>query len=111
MRNRVAHDGVHTVRGLVAGTARVAAVLALIPAALVAVAMDAGADPATTGDVATERFSFGVAGPVGIVAVVLGVGGLVLGLMRHRRTVAARVAAMAVQKTEPMPAIRGEHVA
>jgi hypothetical protein len=37
---------------------------------------------------ANARISFGIAGPVGIVAVAIGLGGLVIGLLRrhHRRT-------------------------
>ncbi|WP_253770383.1 hypothetical protein [Goodfellowiella coeruleoviolacea] len=40
-----------------------------------------------------SRISGNLAGPVGLVAVLLGLGGLVLGLVRHRR--AAQVEAMA----------------
>jgi hypothetical protein len=89
---------------------RVAAVLALLPAALVLVAAaSAGADTAT--GVAAEQGSFGVAGPVGIVAVILGVGGLVVGLVRRHRTKAARVALVETRPMAAIPAARTETVA
>jgi hypothetical protein len=49
------------------------------------------ASAATANDVAAESVSYGIAGPVGIAAVVVGFGGLVLGLLRHRRRVAVSV--------------------
>jgi hypothetical protein len=103
VRNPVAHSSVHRVQGLTVRVTRVAAVLALLPAAFVLVATaSAGAD---TG-VAAEQGSFGVAGPVGIGAVILGVGGLVVGLVRRHRTKAARVALI---ETRPMAAVPAAH--
>lgn len=98
MRNRVAHNDVHRVRSLAAR----AVVLALVPAtfALIAATAAAAETPATA-----ERWSEGLAGPVGIVAVALGIGGLIIGLLRRRRTVAARIA---VAETRPMSAVRPE---
>ena len=101
MRNRVAHDGAHVTRGSVTRAVRVTAVLMVLPAVLfIAAAQFASAD---TG-VAEERFSSGLAGPVGIVAVILGIGGLVAGLVRRRKLSAARAAAMLAAQQQPQPA-------
>ncbi|WP_225978081.1 hypothetical protein [Gandjariella thermophila] len=40
----------------------------------------------------------GITGPVGMIAILLGVGGLVFGLVRHRRAALARSAAEARQR-------------
>lgn len=61
--------------------ARTTATLALLPVLLVVVAAPAAAQSG----VAEERLSFGIAGPVGIVAVVLGAGVFLVGLLRRRR--------------------------
>ncbi|HEV7650067.1 MAG TPA: hypothetical protein VGP26_18120 [Actinophytocola sp.] len=56
--------------------------------ALVPVVLVAGADLASAAaaeKVAAESVSYGLAGPVGIAAVVVGFGGLIIGLLRHRR--------------------------
>ncbi|MGH3761262.1 hypothetical protein [Actinophytocola sp.] len=62
------------------------AVMALV-AALVAAVLVMAARPAWAADeqVAAETASVDLAGPVGIAAVALGFGGLVAGLLRHRR--------------------------
>jgi hypothetical protein len=101
VRNRVAHNDVHRVRSLAAARA---AVLALVPTtfALLAATVAAADTPATA-----ERWSEGLAGPVGIVAVALGIGGLLIGLVRRRRTVAARTA---LAETRPMSAVGPEPV-
>jgi hypothetical protein len=80
-------------------------VLVVLPVALVVIsAQVATADPTAADGVSAERFSFGVAGPVGIVAVALGLGGLVLGLLRHRRNAAARAAAALLEaRRTPTP--------
>lgn len=87
MRNRVAG-----VRGLV----RMCVVLVLVPAVLVVAGQTASASAAD--DVAASSMPFPV-GPVGIAVVALGFGGLVAGLVRHRRRV---VAPPAVAKPEPV---------
>jgi hypothetical protein len=85
VRNRVAHDRVH---GIPARVARTTATLAILTTALLVAAMGtAAAEP--TG-VVEERVSTGLAGPVGLLAVLLGVGGLLIGLLRRRRLAAAR---------------------
>ncbi len=93
MRNRVAHDGVQLTRAV---AARVA-VLTVLPAVLGIIT--AGSASADTGQ-AGGQFVFGT---VGIVAVALGVGGLVIGLFR-RRKIAARLAQVKPQPApEPSP--------
>jgi hypothetical protein len=82
VRNRVAHSGV---RGLTARAVRGWVTLTLVPMALViAIAAPAAADPVSSA--AAERWSFGV---VGVAAVALGLGGVVIGLSRRRRGRAA----------------------
>ncbi|MEV7040183.1 hypothetical protein [Amycolatopsis sp. NPDC051061] len=80
-----------TLRGL-----RAAAVVALVPAALlVAGGGNAFADVVTAqADSSTE--SFGVLGPVGLVAVALGIVGMTLGVLRQRRKARVAEAAPAV---------------
>ncbi|MGH3875635.1 MAG: hypothetical protein ACRDSK_01210 [Actinophytocola sp.] len=81
-------------------------VMTLVPAlagvALAAMAQSAAASTAAVDEsVAAEGASFGFAGPVGIAAVVVGFGGLIIGLLRHRRRDAAaamRVARQAVEQ-------------
>jgi len=86
VRNRVAHGGARVTRALVARKVRVMGALTVLPAVLfVAGAQVASAD---TG-VAEGRFPGGLGGAVGIVAVILGVFGLVAGLLRRRRLSAA----------------------
>lgn len=71
MRDRVA-----------SAVARVSVVLTLVPVALVTGTVTANA---TTADgVAATNMQFPI-GPVGVAAVVVGLGGLVTGLLRHRR--------------------------
>jgi hypothetical protein len=101
VRNRVADDGAQVTQGLVARAVPVTVVLTVLPAALFVVGAQAAS--ADTG-VADGRFTFGVGGSVGIVAVILGVGGLVAGLLRRRRLSAARAAdllAVPQPKSEP----------
>jgi hypothetical protein len=62
--------------------ARVSVVLTLVPVALVTGAVAAGAS--TADGVAATNMQFPI-GPVGVAAVVVGLGGLVTGLLRHRR--------------------------
>jgi hypothetical protein len=87
VRNRVAHDNARRMRAL---TARIAVTVTLLPVLLVA-----AVSPAAAQGVAEQRFTSGLAGPVGIVAVILGAGGLLVGLLRRRRTGPARAAVRA----------------
>jgi hypothetical protein len=93
VRNRVAHDGVQLKRAVAARTA----VLTLLPVMLGVIT--AGTASADTG-LAGNEFSFGA---VGIVAVVIGVGGLVLGLFRRRRIAARPVEVKPQPAPEPSP--------
>ncbi|MGB3439405.1 MAG: hypothetical protein WBA97_11700 [Actinophytocola sp.] len=78
MRNRVVLA--------VARLVRLSAVLAMVPVALVTSAVTASASAADGVAASTMQFPIG---PVGIAAVVVGLGGLVTGLVRHHRRVAA----------------------
>jgi hypothetical protein len=62
---------------------RVSVVLAMVPMALVLAVSSASAS--TADGVAANSMAFGIVGPVGIAAVVVGFGGLITGLVRHRR--------------------------
>lgn len=84
MRNRVA--------SAVARLVRLSVVLTLVPVALLTGAVAANAS--TADGVAASNMQFPI-GPVGVAAVVVGLGGLVTGLVRHRRREAT------VQKQEP----------
>ena len=95
MRNRVAG-----VRGLV----RMCVVLVVAPAMVVMAGQVANAS--TADNVAVSSMPFPV-GPVGIAFVVLGFGGLVLGLVRHRR----RVVAPRVVERTPEPVVTEQHAA
>ena len=100
MRNRVAHGVAQHVQRMRAIMARVAVLIA-VPAILVGVtAHTAYADPA----VAVEQLSSSAAGPVGIVAVLIGVGGLVAGLLRRRRITTRPPATVAEPQPVPTPA-------
>jgi len=61
---------------------RLSVVLTLVPVALVTGAVAASAS--TADGVAASSMQFPI-GPVGVAAVVVGLGGLVTGLLRHRR--------------------------
>ncbi len=83
MRNRVA--------SAVARLVRLSVVMSLVLVALVTGAVAANAS--TADGVAASNMQFPI-GPVGVAAVVVGLGGLVTGLVRHRRRETA-------QKQEP----------
>lgn len=89
MRNRVAPNVARARAAVTSKLVRIFVVLAVVPAALVTGAEFASAEAAE--DVAAESVSYGIAGPVGIAAVVVGFGGLIVGLVRHRRRVAVSV--------------------
>jgi hypothetical protein len=97
VRNRVAMKVAQTgLRRLV----RVSVVLALVPVALLAWVTAASAS-STDEAAAAAGPSFGI-GPVAIAAVVVGFGGLVTGLLRHRRRVSP--AAVDPQRPSERPA-------
>ena len=75
----------------------VAASAALVLLLLVGTGVADAAGARSAASLAVEsRFSGGtLAGPVGVIAVVLGVGGIVVGLVRRRRAALARAAASA----------------
>ena len=98
MRNRVAHEGARVTLTSVMRGVRVTALLTA--ALLVAGAQVASADTV----VADERFSTGVGGLVGILAVILGIGGLAAGLVRRRKLSAARATLVATPQPKPEPA-------
>lgn len=82
MRNRVVRGQRPRLRRLV----RTSVVLALVPALLAALAGVASAAP-----LAADSMPSGMGGPFSIAAVVIGLGGLIAGLLRHRRRVIAPV--------------------
>ena len=92
MRNRVAHT---TARAL-----RLSFVLALVPVAIaVLTAQTAAAATTNPGQV-----PFSVAGPVGVGAVIVGVAGVVIGLLRRRKLAATRV--VPVRSASPASAVQ-----
>ena len=92
MRNRVVLAAAKLVRVSVA--------LALVAVALVTGAVSASAS--TADGVAASNMQFPI-GPVGIAAVVVGLGGLVTGLVRHHRRVAAAAAVPQAALADPEP--------
>jgi hypothetical protein len=106
VRNRVALKAARARAAVTSKLVRMSVVMALVPAlvgvALTAMAQSAAASTVTAADesVAAEGASFGMAGPVGIAAVVVGFGGLIVGLLRHRRREAAAAIQVARQAVE-----------
>lgn len=80
MRNRVARSDVRGQRTRLRRLVRTCVVLAMVPAFLAALAGVATAAP-----VAADSMPSGMGGPFSIAAVVIGLGGLIAGLLRHRR--------------------------
>ena len=79
---------------------RAVAVVALVPAALLlAGAGGAFAADTTIAQAGTNAETFGVLGPVGLVAVALGIVGMTLGVLRQRRKTRAATAALAEATT------------
>ena len=99
MRNRVALKAARMRAAVMSKLVRMSVVMAMVPVALVAAAQSASAE--SSGRVAAESSSFGLAGPVGIAAVVVGFGGLVAGLLRHRRREAGAAMQVARQRVDP----------
>jgi hypothetical protein len=91
VRNRVA--------SAVAGLVRLSVVLTLVPVALVTGVSAASAS--TADGVAASNMQFPI-GPVGVAAIVVGLGGLVTGLVRHRRREAAAQADKPTPQPEPV---------
>jgi hypothetical protein len=86
---------------------RAAAVVALVPAGLLlAGGGSAFADVTTTAQAETNAESFGVLGPVGLVAVALGIIGMTLGVLRQRRKTRIAEAAPAMPEApDPVTAM------
>jgi hypothetical protein len=105
VRNRVAPKVARTRAAVTSTLVRMSVVMTLVPALAVAVLVTV-AQPAAAAseEVAVESGSSGLAGPVGIAAVAVGFGGLVVGLLRHRR----RVAGAAVTVRPPVEQRTGE---
>jgi hypothetical protein len=101
VRNRVALKAARTRVAMTSKLVRMSVVMALVPVVLLGAAQSASA---ADGKIAAQSVSFGL-GPVSIAAVAIGFGGLVIGLLRHRRREAAPVVQPPV---EPRP---GEHAA
>ncbi|HWM03518.1 MAG TPA: hypothetical protein VNP92_14390 [Actinophytocola sp.] len=84
MRNRVALTAARTRAAMMSKLVRMSVIMALVPVVLVTAAQAAAADTLAAEEIAADGVA-GLAGPVGIGAVVLGFGGLIIGLLRHRR--------------------------
>jgi hypothetical protein len=82
-------------------------VVALVPVGLLlAGGASAFADVTTTAQADTNAESFGVLGPVGLVAVALGIVGMTLGVLRQRRKTRVAEAAPAVPEVpDPVTAM------
>lgn len=78
---------------------RAAAVVALVPAGLLLVGGGSAFADVTTARADSNAESFGVLGPVGLVAVALGIVGMTLGVLRQRRKTRAAAAALASATT------------
>ncbi|MGW4064184.1 hypothetical protein ACWEGE_38245 [Amycolatopsis sp. NPDC004747] len=85
---------------------RAAVVLALVPAGLFVAGGSAFAAVTTTAQADTSVEAFGVLGPVGLVAVALGIVGMTLGVLRQRRKTRLAEAAPAVPEVpDPVTAM------
>ena len=109
MRNRVAPKAARTRAAVTSTLVRMSIVMTLVPAFAVAALVTAAqpAAAAADGQVAAQNVSYGLLGPVGIAAVVLGFGGLIVGLLRHRR----RDAGAGVPVRPPVEPHTGERAA
>lgn len=107
MRTRVASSDVRGQRTRTRRLVRTSVVLALVPAFLAALAGVAAAAP-----VAADSMPSGMGGPFSIAAVVIGLGGLIAGLLRHRRRVITSVPPVApVVPPAPVAEPTGERAA
>ncbi|MGW5748051.1 hypothetical protein [Amycolatopsis sp. NPDC003861] len=85
---------------------RAAMVVALVPAGLLLAGGSAFAADTTTAQADTNVEAFGVLGPVGLVAVALGIVGMTLGVLRQRRKTRLAEAAPAVPEApDPVTAM------
>jgi hypothetical protein len=84
---------------------RAVAVLALVPAGLLAAGAATALADVTTAQADTNTDSFGVLGPVGLVAVALGIVGMTLGVLRQRRK--TRSTAEIVEAVPVVPEVTG----
>lgn len=85
---------------------RAAVVVALVPAGLLLAGGSAFAADTTTAQADTNVEAFGVLGPVGLVAVALGIVGMTLGVLRQRRKTRLAEAAPAVPEVpDPVTAM------
>ncbi|MCT2586115.1 hypothetical protein [Actinophytocola gossypii] len=109
MRDRVALTAARTA----AVASRLVVVMVLVPVALAVTAQGASATALADDGVAQQTVSFGFFGPVGIAAVAIGAGGMVVGLLRHRRRVVTTVpvADTRTDVTQPVEPAAGERVA
>lgn len=92
-----------TLRGVRA--ARAGAVLVLVPAGLLAAGAATALADGTTVQADSNSDSFGVLGPVGLVAVALGIVGMTLGVLRQRRK--TRSTAEIVEAVPVVPEVTG----
>ncbi len=99
---------VHLLMRSALASARVAAVIAVPAALLVAGAVPASAAESTS----RSEMAFGLLGPVGLIAVALGIVGMAFGVFRQRRKAraAANAAPVPVQPTGPGVAAMAEAV-
>ncbi|OXM49810.1 hypothetical protein [Amycolatopsis alba] len=86
--------------------AKAAAVIAIPVALLVAGAVPASAAEATS----RSEMAFGLLGPVGLIAVALGIVGMAFGVFRQRRKARAAAAAAPAQPATPHVAAMAEAV-
>ena len=84
---------------------RAAAVLVVVPAGLLAAGAATALADVTTAQADTNTDSFGVLGPVGLVAVALGIVGMTLGVLRQRRK--TRSTAEVVEAVPVVPEVTG----
>jgi hypothetical protein len=84
---------------------RAAAVVALVPAGLLLAGGGIALADVTTAQADTNSDSFGVLGPVGLVAVALGIVGMTLGVLRQRRK--TRSTAEVVEAVPVVPEVAG----
>jgi hypothetical protein len=101
VRNQVAPKAARARAAVTSTLVRLSVVMTLVPALAAAVLVTVAQPAAASEEVAVESGSSGLAGPVGIAAVVVGFGGLVVGLLRHRRRVAGAAGAVRPQVDSP----------
>lgn len=111
MRDRVARTDTRSVRALATNAARATGALAVLPTLLLLVSAQAAAAEGSGDAVAADPLTSGLVAPVGIGAVLIGFGGLVIGLLRRRRIATARAAVAASRGlNQRQPAGTGDRV-